>query len=68
MHKEDPDPHILPSKEADQAPLDAFSAYDLPSFESLVRYFHAVAGFPVRDTWLKAIDRIQDSLWNKSSV
>ena len=30
--------------------LQAFSAYDLPSVESLVRYFHAVAGFPVQDT------------------
>ena len=58
-NKEDPDPHIVPSKEADQAPLDAFSAYDLPSVESIVRYFHAVTGFPVRDKWLKAIEIIQ---------
>ena len=37
------------------ASLAAFSAYDLPSVNALVRYFHAAAGFPVRDTWLKAI-------------
>jgi hypothetical protein len=38
-----------------EASLAAFSAYDLPSVNALVRYFHAAAGFPVRDTWLKAI-------------
>ena len=31
------------------------SAYDLPSVEALVIYFHADAGYPVIDTWLKAI-------------
>ena len=35
--------------------LAAFSAYDLPSVEALVRYFHAAAGYTVMDTWLKAI-------------
>ena len=38
-----------------KASLAVFSAYDLPSVDALVRYFHAAAGFPVRDTWLKAI-------------
>eukprot|EP00957_Ditylum_brightwellii_P029408 2223112-Ditylum_brightwellii.AAC.1 len=38
-----------------EASLAVFSAYDLPSVDALVRYFHAAAGFPVRDTWLKAI-------------
>jgi hypothetical protein len=37
------------------ASLAAFSAYDLPSVEALVQYFHAAAGNPVKDTWLKAI-------------
>jgi hypothetical protein len=56
---------LLPDKECvkllsgthnvQRASLAAFSAYDLPSVEALVRYFHAAAGFPVRDTWLKAI-------------
>ena len=40
---------------SDQTNLRAYSAYDLPSMESLVRYFHAAAGFPVRTTWLQAI-------------
>jgi len=38
-----------------ESSLAAFSAYDLPSVGALVRYFHAATGFPVRDTWLKAI-------------
>ena len=29
---------------------EAFSAYDLPSVEALVAYFHAADGYPVRDT------------------
>ena len=37
-----------------EASLAAFSAYNLPSVDALVRYFHAAAGFPVCDTWLKA--------------
>ena len=40
---------------ADQKNLRAYSAYDLPSVEALVHYFHAVARFPVRTTWIKAI-------------
>ena len=35
--------------------LQSFSDYDLPSVEALIRYFHAAAGFPVRDTWVKSI-------------
>ena len=37
------------------ATLEAYSAYDLPSAEALIRYFHAAAGYPVRSTWLTAI-------------
>ena len=33
--------------------LVAYSAYDLPSVEALVRYFRTAAGYPVKDTWLK---------------
>ena len=46
-------PDITPN--AQQSTFKAFSTYDLPSVEALIRYFHATAGFPVRDTWLKAI-------------
>ena len=37
------------------ASLIAFSAYNLPSVGSLVRYLHATAGLPLKSTWLKAI-------------
>ena len=30
--------------------LQDFSAYELPSVEAPVRYFHAAAGFPIRNT------------------
>ena len=43
------------SPNAQQSTLKAFSDNDLPIVEALIRYFHAAAGFPVRDTWLKAI-------------
>ena len=36
--------------EAQQSTLKAFSAYDLPIVEAPIGYFHAAAGFPVRDT------------------
>ena len=31
------------------------SAYKLPSTEQLVRYLHACAGYPMKETWVKAI-------------
>ena len=49
----------LPSQTTDpqqETTLNAFSAYDLPSAEALVIYFHAAAGYPVRSTWLRAIE------------
>ena len=46
-----------------QATLEAFSAYELPSVEALVIYFHAADGYPVRDTWLKAINAGNYDSW-----
>ena len=43
--------------------LQAFSDYDLPGVEALIRYFHAAAGLPVRDTWLKAIKTGNFASW-----
>ena len=34
--------------------LQSFSAYNIHSMEELIRYFHAAAGFPVHNTWLKS--------------
>jgi hypothetical protein len=43
-----PDKENLPSipETATRSTLQAFSAYDIPSVEALVKYFHAAAGFP----------------------
>ncbi len=35
--------------------LGAVVSNDLPSIKQTVRYLHAAAGFPVKDTWIKAI-------------
>ena len=60
-----PDKENLPSipKTATRSTLREFSAYDLPSVEALVKYFHAAAGFPVKDTWLKAIKNGNYESW-----
>ena len=43
--------------------IGVYSAYDLPFFASLVRYFHAYAGYPVRYTWLNAIKAGNYASW-----
>ena len=35
----------------------------MPSVQALVWYFHAMAGFPVRDTWLKAVKAGNYAMW-----
>ena len=52
----------LPST-ATRSSLQEFSAYNLPSVESLIRYFHTAAGFPVQDTWLRGIIYGNYSSW-----
>ena len=44
--------------------LQAFSAYDLPNVEALVRYVHVAAGFPVKSTWLDAIKAGNFASWS----
>ncbi len=39
------------------------SVYNLPSMSQTVRYLHAAAGFPVKDTWLKAIKNGNYETW-----
>jgi len=58
-----PDPPPLRPGAAQLATLSAYSAYDLPSVEALVRYLHAAAGFPVKSTWLKAIKAGNFASW-----
>ena len=43
--------------------LEAYSAYDLPSVEALILYFHALTGYPVRSIWLKDISAGNYSSW-----
>ena len=49
--------------DANRTTLKAYSAYDLPSVRSLIRYFHAAVGYPVRSTWLKDIGSGNYSTW-----
>ena len=39
------------------------SVYDLPSTSMRIKYLHAAAGFPVRDTWVAAIKAGNYSSW-----
>ena len=50
-------------QDASLVSLVAYIAYDLPSVEALVRYFHAAAGCPVRYTWLVAIKAGNYASW-----
>ena len=42
---------------------DVHKVYKLPSMEQTVRYLHAVAGHPTKETWLKAIAKGNYNLW-----
>ena len=44
-----------PSKKAKKILRQANSVYDLPSTEEAVKWMHAVCGYPVKSTWIKAI-------------
>ena len=52
-----PDKENLPKipNTAHMTTLEAYSAYDLPSVEALIRYFHTASVYPVRSTWLTDI-------------
>ena len=41
----------------------ANSSYDLPSISQTVKYHHATAGYPVADTWIKAIKAGNSNTW-----
>ena len=45
-----------PSKRARKVLREANSVYDLPSTEQAIKWMHAVCGFPVKSTWLKAFN------------
>ena len=39
-----------------RAPIPACSAYEDQAVPALIRYLHACAGYPTKDTWIKAIN------------
>jgi hypothetical protein len=41
----------------------ANKVYDLPSITQTVKYLHTSAGFPVKDTWIKAIKAANYNTW-----
>ncbi len=41
----------------------AATAYNLPSMMQTIRYLHAAAGFPPKDTWIKAINNGHYKTW-----
>ena len=43
--------------ESKKTTLSAYSAYNLPIVEALLRCMHAASGFPVKSMWLRAIKR-----------
>jgi hypothetical protein len=44
-----------PSKQARKTLRQANSVYDLPSTKQAIKWMHAICGYPVKSTWLKAI-------------
>jgi hypothetical protein len=44
-----------PSKQAQKALRQANSIYDLPSTKQAIKWMHAICGYPVKLTWLKAM-------------
>ncbi len=39
------------------------NVYDLPSVNQTIKYLHAAAGYPVKDTWVKAINAGNYTTW-----
>ncbi len=44
-----------PYKQAQKALRQANSVYDLPSTKQAIKWMHAISGYLVKSTWLKAI-------------
>ena len=44
-----------PTKKSKKFLQEANSVYDLPTTEEEINYMHAVCGYPVKSTWVKAI-------------
>ncbi|KAL7515343.1 hypothetical protein ACHAXN_013496 [Cyclotella atomus] len=44
-----------PKKRVTEKLRQANSVYDLPSIEQAIKWMHAVCGYPVKSTWIKAV-------------
>ena len=42
---------------------EASNVYNLPSMAQTITYHHASAGYPVKDTWIKAINVENYTTW-----
>jgi hypothetical protein len=44
------------------------NVYDIPSINQTIKYLHAAAGYPVEDTWVKAINAGNYITWPGSTA
>jgi hypothetical protein len=44
------------------------NVYELPSIEPTIRYLHTAAGFPVVETWLKAVLQGNYNSWSPINI
>ena len=42
---------------------EASNVYNLPSIAQSIKYLHAAAGYPVKDTWIKAMNAGNYTTW-----
>jgi hypothetical protein len=42
---------------------EASNVYNLPSIAQTIKYLHVAAGYPVEDTWIKAINAGNYTTW-----
>ena len=52
-----------PTKAAQKFLHQANSVYDLPPTEEAVKWMHAICGYPVKSTWIKAIKKNDFVSW-----
>ena len=55
--------HVQAIITSDRPSKSIHNVYKFPSIEPVIRYLHAAASFPTKETWLKAIRRGNDFTW-----
>ena len=51
------------SKECKQHDAEINQVYNLPSIPKAIKFLHAAAGFPIKETWIKAIKNGHYKTW-----